>query len=255
MMSDINPFGRQRQVGSWIGSALFNAGVPIAIAGGLLLVALLLPSVTRSGYSRDASRRSQCRNHLKQIGLAFHEYSQVYGALPPAYTVDSEGRPLHSWRTLLLPFLDHLELYRAIDLSKPWDDPANRLAYESEVPEFCCPSAFAPEHFTGYLAVVDEETCLQPEVPRLLSEIEDGTRFTMLIMEVDRNHSVHWMSPTVLGRAECLRNMETALNSHRGATHVLLADGSVQMLTLSTPMETLRALTTIAGREAIGDDW
>jgi len=47
----------------------------------------------------------QCKNNLKQIGLAFHDYHDKFGSFPPAYTVDSNGRLLHSWRSLLLPYL------------------------------------------------------------------------------------------------------------------------------------------------------
>ena len=45
-----------------------------------------------------------CVNNLKQIALALHNYEEVYKVLPPAYTVDAQGRPLHSWRTLILPY-------------------------------------------------------------------------------------------------------------------------------------------------------
>ena len=74
----------------------------------------------------------QCANNLKQIALALRNYESVYHALPPAYTVDAEGKPLHSWRTLILPYLEQQALYDKIDLSKPWDDPANKEAYETD---------------------------------------------------------------------------------------------------------------------------
>ena len=69
-----------------------------------LVIALLLP-LARNGAG-PAARRAQCTNNLKQIALALHNYEQAYKALPPAYTVDAEGRPLHSWRTLILPYLE-----------------------------------------------------------------------------------------------------------------------------------------------------
>ena len=104
------------------------------------LIALLIPA-TRS--ARPAARRSQCANNLKQIALALHNYEQAHKALPPAYTVDAEGRPLHSWRTLILPYMEQEPLYRTIDLSKPWDDPANAKALETVVPVYRCPEAEA----------------------------------------------------------------------------------------------------------------
>src|SRR3954466_12181792 len=92
------------------GFTLLELLVVVAVIG--ILVALLLPA-TRS--SRGAARRSQCVNNLKQVGLALHNYEATYGALPPATTVDASGRPLHSWRTLSLPFLQQEPLYRSID--------------------------------------------------------------------------------------------------------------------------------------------
>src|SRR5262245_52541441 len=76
-----------------------------------LLVALLLPAFPRT--AREAARRMQCGNHLKQIGLALQTYHDVYGSLPPAYIADASGKPLHSWRVLILPFLGERSLYEA----------------------------------------------------------------------------------------------------------------------------------------------
>ncbi|HEY4260168.1 MAG TPA: DUF1559 domain-containing protein, partial [Schlesneria sp.] len=87
---------------------------------GLVVIALFIPLPRRAG---EAARRTQCKNNLKLIGLALYNYHDLYGAFPPAYTVDRHGKQLHSWRTLILPFLDQMPLYQKIDLSKPWDDP------------------------------------------------------------------------------------------------------------------------------------
>ena len=48
--------------------------------------------------SRDAARLAQCRNNLKQIAVALHQYHDLYGSFPPAYIADENGKPLHSWR-------------------------------------------------------------------------------------------------------------------------------------------------------------
>ena len=93
----------------------------------VVLIALLLPAVR---FSTAAGRRSDCSNKLKQIALALRAYEARFHALPPAYTVDADGKPLHSWRTLILPFLERIDVYRRIDLSKPWNDPANAEAFK-----------------------------------------------------------------------------------------------------------------------------
>ncbi|MBC8288680.1 MAG: DUF1559 domain-containing protein, partial [Planctomycetes bacterium] len=82
--------------GSWVAETL----VTLAILA--ILTALFLPA-TRT--PREASRRSQCKNNLKQIGIALHNYHEDHGAFPPAYTMDANGQPLHSWRTLILLYL------------------------------------------------------------------------------------------------------------------------------------------------------
>src|SRR4051794_6427956 len=141
----------------------------LAVLGILaLLVALLLPA-TRS--AREPARRSQCVNNLKMIALALRNYEQQYKALPPAYSVDAGGRPLHSWRTLILPYLEQARLYNTIDLAKPWDDPANARAMETIPTVYLCPSAVGPSGTTTYLANVSPDGCLVPGRPRPLAEI------------------------------------------------------------------------------------
>jgi type II secretory pathway pseudopilin PulG len=108
-------------------------GAIIACSIIAFLFALMLPA---GRVSRPAARRTQCKNNLKQVALALHNYADDHHALPPAYTVDAKGRPLHSWRTLILPYLDEQALYDSIDLSKPWDDPKNADAHEASLFSF-----------------------------------------------------------------------------------------------------------------------
>ena len=101
----------------------------LAVVGILgLLIAFFFPA-TRCNW--PAARRMQCMNNLKQIALALHNYSSDYNALPPAYTVDVDGKPLHSWRTLILPYLEQQALYETIDMTKPWNDPASAISNQT----------------------------------------------------------------------------------------------------------------------------
>ncbi len=79
-------------------------------------------------------RRSECANHLRQIALALHDYHQVYGCLPPAHVDGPGGKPMHSWRVLILPFLHYDELYRQYDFAEPWDGPKNSLLAKAHSP-------------------------------------------------------------------------------------------------------------------------
>ena len=73
-----------------------------------IVICMMLPAVRSA---REPARRNQCKSNLKQIALALQGYAQVHGALPPAYTTDADGKPLHSWRTLILPFMEEQRLY------------------------------------------------------------------------------------------------------------------------------------------------
>jgi prepilin-type N-terminal cleavage/methylation domain-containing protein/prepilin-type processing-associated H-X9-DG protein len=111
--------------------------VVIAIVG--ILLALLLPAVQAA---REASRRAQCANNLKQLGMALHNYELTNNALPAAGTyaspdtavyysaaywrVDLRSGTNHSWVTALLPYLEEQALYDAFDLkTSVWQNPNN----------------------------------------------------------------------------------------------------------------------------------
>ncbi|TWU08670.1 hypothetical protein CA54_39060 [Symmachiella macrocystis] len=216
-----------------------------------ILAVLILPEMFCGGD--EASRRTLCRNNLKQIGLAMHNYHDVYGSFPPAYTVDADGKPLHSWRTLILPFMDHQTVYDKIDLSKPWDDPANAEARGTVVPVYNCPSTELEPTQTVYLAVVTPDSCLRPNEPRTISEITDGTSNTILVMESPMNAAVPWMAPwDADARLMLSPKPEDDLHHTGGSTH-LFADGSVQFLSSETETATLRGLITPAGGEVAGE--
>lgn len=130
--------------------------VVIAIIG--ILIALLLPAVNSA---REASRRLQCTNNLKQIGYALHSYNTANGSFPvnmtgsgPEVAPGKWGTGLYSWFVPLLPYLDQGPLYSSMDLNvnmadlgnAPYNprisaDHRNALAAATIVPTFLCPSA------------------------------------------------------------------------------------------------------------------
>jgi len=98
-------FARQR------GFTLIELLVVIAIIA--VLVAILLPAVQQA---REAARRSQCRNNLKQYGLALHNYHETAGMFPLGGTANRDNPPRVSWQVRILPFLDQGALYDQLDL-------------------------------------------------------------------------------------------------------------------------------------------
>jgi hypothetical protein len=220
------------------------------LAIGAVVIAMMLPAVRRG---REPARRSQCKNNLKQIGLALHNYKDEYHAFPPAYTVDADGKPLHSWRTLILPYLDQQALYARIDLSKPWDDPANAEAFKTPVLVYCCPSNPGPSDHTTYLACVGEHACFRRTEPRPISEITDGLSNSLMVVEVPLDRAVPWMSPQDADEALLLSVGKGSKLAHAGGMDAALCDGSIRFLSAEMPAATRRALFSVARGDIPGN--
>jgi prepilin-type processing-associated H-X9-DG protein len=219
----------------------------------VILIALLLPA---SRSARPAARRAQCINNLKQIALALSNYEESHGALPPAYTVDAMGRPLHSWRTLILPYLELDPLYRTIDLSKPWNDPANAKALSTALSVFRCPEAAGPLNTTTYLAIVGPNCCLMPSRSRRLAEITDGTANTLMVIEAGEESAVPWMDPVDANGVVVMSLGPNSKLHHAGGTNAGFVDGSVRFLKSGTPSDVRRAWMSISGNDnRVATEW
>ncbi|MDO5566591.1 MAG: DUF1559 domain-containing protein [Planctomycetia bacterium] len=90
--------------------------------------------------THETNRRAQCINQLQAINYAFQLYRADHGTYPPYCSVDAKGKPLHSWRVLILPYLGQEELYKKIKLDEPWDSKHNQQFHRAFVPFYQCPS-------------------------------------------------------------------------------------------------------------------
>ena len=127
------------------GFTLIELLVVIAIIA--TLIALLLPAVQ---MARAAARRTQNRNNLKQVGLALHNYHEVYGLFPAGWiglaggAVDVEGDNGFGWATMILPYIDHQPLFDDFDFKLPITDPANVPMARTYLPVYRNPSDTGP---------------------------------------------------------------------------------------------------------------
>jgi len=226
-----------------------------------------------------ALQRTSCNCNLKLIGLALHNYHDAYGSFPPAYVADAEGRPMHSWRVLILPFVDCNDLYKEYNFEEPWDSPGNIALLNKRPSVFDCVSRdessvratpvvaamgllacsggmIRPGITTSYAAVMAPDGVFRGSEPVSISEITDGLSNTLVIGEVS-GAQIPWTKPEdidirrhpQIGDAMGFSN---GLEPKYGV-FFLVADGSVRRLELKTPQKTVDAIFTRNGNEPIGD--
>lgn len=248
--------------GNPVGSVGTTATVPI-------LVSLLLPAVQQA---REAARRTQSRNNLKQIGLAMHNYHDVYLHFP-AGTVpndDLKKEDRLGWAVTIWPFIDQANRYDRLQLQDGWRDQED-FVVDGEIAVFLNPSMVTGEPAAGrldYLAV----SGVGPNAAALdqnhkdagifgydrktrIRDITDGTSNTMMI--ADAKEPVPFLQGhlTMSGFSEepYINGPDGFGSWHTGGMHILLADGSVHFISEDIDPEVVEALATKAGGEIIND--
>lgn len=118
------------------GFTLIELLVVIAIIA--TLVALLLPAVQQA---REAARRSQCSNNLKQVALAFHNYADVYGGIPNRQSFTTAVSSGYGWGVRILPFIEQSALYDSFNFNKNFCDIENKAVTMTPISVFMCPTS------------------------------------------------------------------------------------------------------------------
>ena len=220
------------------------------------LLAFLIPAVQSA---REAARRSQCTCNLCQIKLALFNYHEIYGCFPPAYLSDATGKPIHSWRVLILPYMEQGTLYNQYDFNEAWDGPKNIKLMNAMPASFACPSRHNhseyPTTLTSYVVVTGPGTIFPSGSSTKFKDIKDGRANTLMVVEVS-NVNIPWTSPQDLDT----RTMSFRINDpkcpgisskHPGGANVVFADSSTRFLRDTVAPGDLLTLITIAGGETM----
>lgn len=224
------------------------------LIGGVFVVGTGYPLARAIQSAREAGYRSTCTCRMKQLTMALMNYHDQHKTFPPAYIADANGKPMHSWRVLLLPFMEERELYARYDFNEPWNGPHNRLLADEMPYVYRCAMEDASSNRPNYVAVVGEETAWPGATAVRVKDIKDGTSKTILLVETV-NADFNWLEPRDLTFEEALQginppNAKPSISSHyRGGVNCAFGDGGVHFMPNDLAPDVLRGLLTRAGGE------
>ena len=212
---------------------------------GMLLILLFLgcfsglvtPATTAI---REAARRTVCANNVRQIMLAILNYENANGHFPTDRVVTTaDGTNLrHSWRVMILPYLENQQIYEMYDFNEPWNGPSNsKLESLTTWASYQCPSHDSGDK-TPYKLVVGSGTAFEDGKLRSYADIPDGSSKTIALIE-DTANPVNWMEPSDLtvdqavallnglDRKACSHMSETPFERRLVGANIARLDGSI----------------------------
>jgi hypothetical protein len=209
-----------------------------------VLLLLLVFLTLETGSALGTARRCQCLSNMAQIAKALLNYEAEHHCFPPAYIAGRDGVPMHSWRVLILPYLDERALYDAYNLDEPWNGPHNNRLLAERPFVYACPGdAYARatgSTCTSYVAVVGADTLWPKNEP---GRFPKAASETIMLVETS-DGQIPWTEPRDLN-LDSLRagspGCETVSSKHfpdneffvktiRAGVNVALADGNTPFL-------------------------
>jgi hypothetical protein len=220
---------------------------PVSLAVVLgILGALIYGGWVGIERSREAAARIHC--NLGQIAYAFQVYEDEYGCLPPAVVYGEDGRPLYSWRVLLLPYIEHDDLYNEFHLDEPWDSEHNIRLLDRMPRLYKAPwtrRVDVPPGHTVYRVLVGPGTAFERPGLKLTADFPDGLDNTILFVEA--GDPVPWTKPDDIAYDPTgpVRWRGLFRNGFRTCT----AAGHYRFIKDDTPDDVIRAAATRNGGE------
>lgn len=187
-------------------------------------------------------------NNVKEIVMILFNYRDLHKTFPPAYKAGKDGKPLLSWRVLILPILREDELYKQFKLDEPWDSENNKKLIPKMPDVYKSSNANDAPGMTHYLVVRGEKTIFPGAKGIKVSEVTDGLSRTISTVEADK--AVPWTKPEDFEYDES--NPLKGLGGLQPNGFLAgFADGSVRFISTKIDATALKALFTRDGNEAV----
>ncbi len=196
----------------------------------------------------------QSRKNLKLILLAMHNYESGFGHLPTD-VVDADGKPLLSWRVLILRYLDQVQLYNQFKFDEPWDSEHNKPLSDKVVKLYATPGQNEKEPTTFYKAFTGPGTLFHENRKPTIASITDGSSNTCAVIEA--GPAVPWAKPddfVVDVSPNSKKDLPEMLFPYTNVRHCATFDGAVHKLNLKAKPDILKAFITFNGGEVISSD-
>jgi prepilin-type processing-associated H-X9-DG protein len=198
---------------------------------------------------REAATRIRSANNLKQIALAMHNYHDATGSFPPQAIYDKNGKPLLSWRVLILPYVEQQNLFKEFHLDEPWDSEHNKKLLAR------IPPVYVPVDGKGmkgtdtyYQAFVGKGAFFEGKKGLGIRDFTDGTSNTLMVVEA--GDPVPWSKPDDLP-FDPGKKLPKLGGLFANGFNAAFCDGSVRFIQKSVAEKVLRALITRNGGEVI----
>jgi prepilin-type processing-associated H-X9-DG protein len=219
---------------------------PDLSAGGLAVVELV-------ERVEGSSARIQSQNNLKQIALAMINYADSVGHLPAQAVFGADGKPLLSWRVMILPYIEQDALYREFHLDEPWDSEHNKKLLARMPKIYEMPGSPKGTTDTFYQCFVGPGAFFEGKKGvKFPADFTDGTSNTIMCVEAAKG--VPWTKPEDLP-FDPEKELPKLGGQFPGGFNVSMCDGSVHFLNNKISKETLKAAITRNGGEVLGSDF
>jgi len=208
---------------------------------------------------RHAVDETLCHSNLVKIRHALVDYDAVHGSLPPAVLQRSDGKTVHSWRVLILPYLDSWgidgnAINEAYDMTKQWNAPGNRRFFKPVAQSrFACPCGSEEDTtLTSYVVIVGCNTLFPPGGTVSASKLPYNVD-PILVVEISRS-DIEWPEPRDLSVNELSTtnrlNTIALTKPHGGVIRYITLSGKLGVLAGDTSVDEVIRLASINGQTA-----